>query len=69
MQKWQYLYLYNSGKDYAINGVTYKYKLNENMFDIMDRLGLEGWELVTSPNAYTHTFKRPVEHDDSPTTR
>ncbi len=61
MQKWEYLYLYNREKSYAINGVEYKYKSQETVFTIIDRLGKEGWELVAQPQIGAHTFKRPLE--------
>jgi len=61
MQKWEYLYLSNNQKDYGINGVIYKYKPNETVFTIIERLGKEGWELVTEPQLGAHTFKRPLE--------
>ena len=60
MQKWEYIYLANSDKSFFINGVEYKYSTGENIFTVMEKLGKEGWELVTQPSIATHTFKRPL---------
>jgi hypothetical protein len=62
MQKWEYIYfVIRDDREYFINGISYRFKPNETLFTIMDKLGKEGWELVTQPSIVVRTFKRPLE--------
>lgn len=67
MQKWEYLILRLAGEYWYQNGS----KLGRGFYDLIDskrkltvhdylnQLGDEGWELVTMPDWYQYTFKRP----------
>jgi hypothetical protein len=60
MQKWEYIYVVNTPKEYYVNGVKRRYETNETIFIVINKLGKEGWELVAQPQLTARTFKRPL---------
>jgi hypothetical protein len=61
MQKWEYLHIDFENKYYAINGVKNNYKPDEGNFAIIQRLGLQGWELVLITQVGVYICKRPLD--------
>ncbi len=66
MQKWEYLNLRSENQEYSINGdSSIEFKPGESSIQIINKLGKEGWELV-SAFAYhlsdrEYMFKRPLK--------
>jgi hypothetical protein len=66
MQKWEYLNLQSLNNEYSINGEAFvAYKKGEDALKVINKLGNEGWELV-SAFAYhlsdrEYMFKRPIK--------
>jgi len=64
MQQWEYLCLEMMAPSYVntINGYTDFDKVlglsSRCLWDVADRLGKDGWELVAADN-HVYTFKRP----------
>ena len=62
MQKWEYMWLshHETEQTYVANGIKYNYQQYDTIFKVLDRLGAEGWELVTSPALGVFMLKRPL---------
>ena len=69
MQKWEYAWVWIDTRagTYGVNGVSLNYSEFEGQYSVLDKLGGEGWELVTAELARGENtisvflFKRPVE--------
>ena len=50
MQKWAYAWVWIDTGDgtYGVNGVSSNYGEMEGQYSVLDKLGSEGWELVTA---------------------
>jgi hypothetical protein len=69
MQKWEYAYVVvdSTSRRYYFNGVVQDFGKPLAVHDVLNELGLEGWELVSSALPHTEMeqtlllFKRPRE--------
>jgi hypothetical protein len=68
MQQWQYAMLRFDAvkRQYSINGLMSAVGQNETDMSVLDKLGTEGWEMVTAHFAQgydsisVYLFKRPL---------
>ena len=62
MQKWEYMWLnhHETEQTYVANGIKYTYQPNDTIFKVLNRLGEQGWELVTSPAVGVFMLKRSI---------
>ncbi len=63
MQKWEYVFVYADRQEncYYVGGIRRQFETSEDIWQVMNRLGREGWELAGTPSAGGFIFKRPVE--------
>jgi hypothetical protein len=62
MQKWEFLWVSHEASEnsYIANGIKYTYQQYDTIFKVLNRLGEQGWELVTSPAVGVFMLKRPI---------
>ncbi len=70
MQQWDYLYFWTSnepadvskpGQGYCrLNRAYHNYEQEEDVFAMLESLGRDGWELVSTPTEKAFIFKRPL---------
>ena len=60
MQKWQYLRFYLALDHFFLDNVRYERRPEDTLVAILNRLGLQGWELVNRREE-EFLFKKPLE--------